>query len=561
MTRLVSRAAGIVEREGLTVFLRRLVSVRSWLRMRYQVDAFALGGDVVGAIDTPPDPVSRDTGGISGWALSRSSRIDRVEIFVDGRSVGYAALCLPRADIYGDVAEARICGFQIHVHPELMPADCITMQVGFVVHLMSGESHAFPPRALTLRPHAEFDTVAPSPRSAPRRAHLRAEGTVRLACFAHDLGYGGGQLYLQELLRQFAARAEVDCVVRSPCDGPLRSELTSLGFTVEISPEPSTTNAGRHDQVTDALGHWLLEHEFDCVLANTLSGFHAINAAHDVGLPSLWAIHESFPLSTWSAFYTHERPGSQFVLARIKAALSRSSAVIFESEATRQMFLEYGHADSLLTIPYGINVSTIDRFLRSFDRDQARAKLGLSPRSQALLCMGTIEVRKQQIFLAQAFAEMLTERDDAKLLMVGDYPSGYSTALHRYLEEKGLCGAIRVVPVVPDPYPWYAVADGFVLLSAVESMPRSMIEAMGFGLPVLASRIFGIPELIDDETTGLLIEPNSLRSATEGLRKLLSLSDMERSAIARAAQQKIMRDHDARGYADTCLSLIERLVG
>jgi glycosyltransferase involved in cell wall biosynthesis len=60
------------------------------------------------------------------------------------------------------------------------------------------------------------------------------------------------------------------------------------------------------------------------------------------------------------------------------------------------------------------------------------------------------------------------------------------------------------------------MADGFALLSDVESMPRSIMEAMGFGLPVLASRVYGIPELIDDGKTGLLIEPNSRRSAAEG---------------------------------------------
>jgi len=559
LTSLAPRAVDIIRHEGWAVFLRRLFSVRRWSRILRRTDPFAAGGDVVGAIDLPLDAISRATGGLSGWVLSRSGRINRVEIFIDGRSIGYAALCIPRADIEGVSAEARICGFHINVHPEQLPAHN-TIDVGFAAHLMSGEVHTFPPRALPLRQSTHIDIRAPSPRIASSQARRRAQTRIRIACFAHDLGYGGGQLYLQELLRQLATRAQVDCVVRSPSDGPLHRELTSLGFTVEIAPEPSTADVDRHDQATNVLASWLQRQEFDCVLANTLSGFHAINAAHDARLPSLWAIHESFPLSTWSGFYTRERPGSQFVLSRIKAALSRCSAVIFEAEATRQMFLPYGSEDTFFKIPYGVDVSTIDRFLLSFDRAETRAQLALSPGSRALLCMGTIEPRKQQIFLARAFAEIMTDRSDVELLLVGDYPSGYSTTLHRYLEEAALRRTIRVVPVAPDPYPWYAVADGFVLLSALESMPRSILEAMAFGLPVLASRVFGIPELIDDGTSGLLIEPNSLRSATDGLRKLLSLSDKERNSMAQAAREKITRDHDSRGYAEKYLSLIERLV-
>ena len=559
MTSLASRAVLIIRRDGWTVFLRRFFSIRRWSRILRRTDAFAAGGDVAGAIDRPLDGISRAMGGISGWALSRSSRVDRVEIFVDGRSVGYAALGVPRSDIVADLPDARICGFRINVHPERLPADA-TIDVGFAVHLMSGQVHTFAPRPLPLSRHTNGDTRAPAPASLPSRANRRAGKRIRIACFAHDLGYGGGQLYLQELLRQFATRAQVECIVRSPSDGPLHRELMALGFAVEIVPEPSTANADHHDQATRELGTWLLRQEFDCVLANTLSGFHAINAAHDARLPSLWAIHESFPLSTWAGFYTNERPGSQFVLARIKAALSRCPAVIFEAEATRQMFLPYGSEETLLKIPYGIDVSTIDRFLLSFDRDQTRAKLAISPRSRALLCMGTMEPRKQQIFLAQAFAEITTEHGDAELLLVGDYPSPYSRALHQYLEAVGLGRTIRVFPVAPDPYPWYAVADGFVLLSALESMPRSMLEAMAFGQPVLASRVFGIPELIDDGTSGLLLEPNSLRSASDGLRKLLRLSDEERNSMARAAREKVMRDHDARGYAEKYLSLIGRLV-
>ena len=175
--------------------------------------------------------------------------------------------------------------------------------------------------------------------------------------------------------------------------------------------------------------------------------------------------------------------------------------------------------------------------------------------------MGTVEPRKQQILLAQAFADLMKRHRDAVLLLVGDYPSHYSMALRDYLESSGVDGKIRLLPIVSDPYPWYAMADGFALLSDVESMPRSIMEAMGFGLPVLASRVFGIPELIDEGKTGLLIGPNSRRSAAEGLDKLLCLSMQERAAMGQAARERIRTGFDSGAHAEACLALIRGLVG
>ena len=82
----------------------------------------------------------------------------------------------------------------------------------------------------------------------------------------------------------------------------------------------------------------------------------------------------------------------------------------------------------------------------------------------------------------------------------------------------------RVVPVVKDTYQWYAVADLFVLPSDLESLPRSVLEAMAFGVPVAAARAFGLPELIDDGRTGYLCEPRDLVALSEMLEQGLTMA-------------------------------------
>ena len=61
--------------------------------------------------------------------------------------------------------------------------------------------------------------------------------------------------------------------------------------------------------------------------------------------------------------------------------------------------------------------------------------------------------------------------------------------------------------MVLDTYPWYRAADLLVSASDIESLPRSVLEAMCFRVPVLATSIFGLPELISDGETGFLFEP------------------------------------------------------
>jgi glycosyltransferase involved in cell wall biosynthesis len=566
---LIRDAIISIRRRGLRKFIRRLLSVRSWMPLVFAAanaghGEWTEGESVIGGIDTPNEAgVSRSIGQISGWALANPGAIDRITIHVDGHRIANARICQPRHDIRSDLPEARICGFQLNLHPDQMPADQDTISVEIEAHTTRGESRRLPPSVLRLARQETANGPATPPdlqQGTPLRSRKPANPRIKVAVFTHELSYGGGQLYLQELLRQLAHRADLEGIVRCPSDGPLCDELARLGYHIEICRAPSLLNAADHDRETDAVRRWLSERDIDCVIANTLGGYYAINAAADAGIPNVWAIHESFPLETWSAYYTHELPGSEFFLSRIKAALRRCSTVVFESNATREMFLRYGCGARFLKMPYGIDNSAADRFLGGFDRDSARARLGLAKNQKMILCMATFEPRKQQILLVQAFAEVLPRHPEAMLWLVGDSPSQYSLALGQYLKRKGVDGSVRTVGVAPDPYPWYAMADGYALLSDLESMPRSLLEAMSFGLPALATRVFGIPELIDDERTGLLVEPSSLQSATRGLDWLLNLSDMQRNSIAQAAQEKVRLNYDSQNYAEGYLSLIRGLV-
>jgi glycosyltransferase involved in cell wall biosynthesis len=100
------------------------------------------------------------------------------------------------------------------------------------------------------------------------------------------------------------------------------------------------------------------------------------------------------------------------------------------------------------------------------------------------------------------------------------------------------------------------VADLLVCASDVESLPRVILEAMAFGTPVLSTRVYGVPELIEDGRTGYLCGMRDLAELAAALDRALSATPGERSAIAGAAAEHVRTRHDPAVYA----SQVERLL-
>jgi D-inositol-3-phosphate glycosyltransferase len=556
-------ALGIIRRRGLVGFLRKVPPLPVLLGLTFpRKVAFAAGEEIAADLDMPKGGLlDRETGLVEGWALGRHERIDRVEILIDGKSAGDARIAIPHSTVCSGMPDAAVCGFRFFLPDGRMPQHRDSIGLSFVAHDLSGRAYPFGMRQMGLTPRtADRPPTHPPLPLAGRRAPRGGAGKIRIACFTHDLEYGGAQLFLAEFLRQAASEGGLEFSVFSPVDGPLRHDLQALGLTVELFRQPSKTRKDRHDLDSAALARRLADAGIDCVFANTLFEFSAVIAAAGAGIPSIWAIHESFSLPVWSAAYAEWRPARTFIRRRLENALEQASAITFVAEATRRLYLGHARAERFLRIPFGIDVAAIERYRATCGRAAARTRLGIAADSFVLLCIGNFEARKQQILLTQAFAEISSRHPHTVLVLVGELPSFYSAVLRQYIKERGIDARIRLIPATRETFSWYILADAFVLLSDVESMPRSIMEAMAFGLPVLATAVYGIPELIEDGRTGLLIQPNSLRSAIDGLEKLIGLSATERQAMAIAASKTIASDHDSRSYAAAYTALIRCIV-
>jgi glycosyltransferase involved in cell wall biosynthesis len=118
---------------------------------------------------------------------------------------------------------------------------------------------------------------------------------------------------------------------------------------------------------------------------------------------------------------------------------------------------------------------------------------------------------------------------------------------------------VHVCNVDPDPFQWYSVADLFVLPSDVESLPRSMLEAMAFGVPVAMSDAWGVPEVITDGVNGLLFGASSVGEVERCLRRFLEMSAREREKIGDAGRQTVAAKYDSIHYVRRYAELLTEM--
>jgi glycosyltransferase involved in cell wall biosynthesis len=136
-----------------------------------------------------------------------------------------------------------------------------------------------------------------------------------------------------------------------------------------------------------------------------------------------------------------------------------------------------------------------------------------------------------------------------RLSVVGMHPSPYGLALADTVRRSGLREVVRLVPIQRDPTPWLRAADIFVNSSDIESLPRSILEAVCCGVPVAATDIFGAREMIVDGETGWLFEPNDVDALAAVLLRALETTSSARRSMAAAAHRKLAGWLDPAGYA------------
>jgi glycosyltransferase involved in cell wall biosynthesis len=203
-----------------------------------------------------------------------------------------------------------------------------------------------------------------------------------------------------------------------------------------------------------------------------------------------------------------------------------------------------------VTIPGGNSLAQF-RSMRVNAIDK-RKELGLPPEGPIIGAVGRLVPIKGHTWLLRAVPRVLAEFPQACVVLIGDGP--LLGELKELAAELGISPHVVFLGTRHDMPGCLAALDLFVLPSLNEGMGRALVEAMAVGCPVVATRVGGIPDVVTDGMTGLLVPPRDDRALAEAILTLL------RNRSRRAAYGAAARRHvDGRFDVETMVHNIERL--
>lgn len=177
------------------------------------------------------------------------------------------------------------------------------------------------------------------------------------------------------------------------------------------------------------------------------------------------------------------------------------------------------------------NVAIIPNFVYSLASMQPKADMV----GRDLVCIGTLEPRKNQGFLLEVLAEVRGRGRELSLTLVGDGPD--RGTLTRRAQELGLANQVHFEGFSPQGRLYIPGHRLYVHAALMENLPVVLLEALSAGVPVLAARVGGIPEIFEDGVQGRFWPLDDVQRASDVLMALLDdpsgLADMSKAALQR----------------------------
>jgi glycosyltransferase involved in cell wall biosynthesis len=345
---------------------------------------------------------------------------------------------------------------------------------------------------------------------------------------------GGGEESLLALARGLnRERFHPHAVV--PADGDVADALRALGIPVTLLALPP-------------LRPWSLRAAW-----RSLRALRSLLVAADVRL-----VHTHGSRGTLYAGLAARRPRVP-VIWHVRIAdrdpwldgllLRLSTRVIAISKAVESRFDGRCQADKVCVVYNGVDPAY-------WAPPEPRARTGAPP---TVLCVGRLSPEKGQATLLQAVPLVRRQVPSARFLFVGAEVAGEAERLRGVAEILGVRDAVEFRRWMPDPRPAFGEADLIAVPSRSEGFGRVLVEAAFLAIPAVASRVGGIPEVVVDGQTGLLVPPDDPAALAHALATLLRDPDL-RHAMGQAAREHALARFTIRQHVGSVEGVYAKLL-
>ncbi len=329
-----------------------------------------------------------------------------------------------------------------------------------------------------------------------------------VAVHPHADLYGSDRMFLESL-----GPLGPDVLAVLSTSGPLVEAVRARGVEILVKdfpvlrkvelkdPRKAVVFLRRFLSSVGTLAVWLREQGASVLYVSTVTAPEWLLAGRLAGVRVVCHVHESMPMS---------RPASALLLSPLLAA----DLVVANSGDTR----------AWIRASLGERVARRTRVVHNGVREPASPAATPPPgRPRSLVVVGRLSVIKGQDTAVRATALVRQAGHDVTLTLVGDCYPGYEAVEDglRDLAVRERVDDVTVFTGFRDPSPIVAAADVVLVPSRVESFGLAAVESLLLGRPVVATRIGGLPEVVRDGETGLLVPADDPRALADAVIRLL----------------------------------------
>lgn len=360
--------------------------------------------------------------------------------------------------------------------------------------------------------------------------------------------WAGAEVQLKVLLSKLVCRAEMNLSVILFNEGRLEKEIGSLGIPVKVFPE----NRWGSGKISLELVREFKRSNFrivhthkykDTILAAPaakLCGIrHVVRTMH--GLREPFDGLQAFKMSCYET---------------IERSVHRSCVdfIIGVSSQIEAKYKAQGEVSRVACIRNGIDLEW--KSVQA-DRWQTRKELSVDSKTCLIGTLGRLTPVKGIPYLLQAARILLHRGANVKVLVVGE--GSIRQDLIAQTHNLGVSDNVVFLGHREDTDVLLQAMDIFVLPSLSEGIPMALLEAMAASRPIVASRVGGIPEIIEDGVEGFLVEPMDVDNFAERCRRLLESPDVA-GKMGEQGRRRVEREFSATVMADRVISVYKELL-